>query len=422
MKKIMADKIKKYDVAVIGGGPAGIMAAIQAGRAGAKTVLVEKNDVLGKKLLLTGGGRCNFANNEPDLRKLVENYGATGPFLFHAFSEFGPKEAVRFFNDLGIETVVEDNGRVFPKSGLADEVLQVLVKELEKNNVKVFLGATVASLKKRDKKISEIVLNDGDAIKAENYIIATGGKSYPATGSTGDGYNFAHDLGHRIEKLKSALVPLKTSQVWAKKLSGVSLKRSKITVEQGGKKIFYRIGEIIFTHFGLSGPAILGMSLRVGELMEKGPVVLSVCLLPESNHDKLEKDLLAMFSKNPNRQAANILSQIVPQSIAAAVCEVANISAEKTANNITREERHNLCRVILDLRLDVAGLMGIETGMVTGGGVDIKEVDDKTMRSKIIGNLFFAGEIINVHGRTGGYNLLQCWSTGRLAGSSAVKS
>ncbi len=417
----MADKNKIYDVAVIGGGPAGMMAAIQAAGFGAKTVLLEKNDILGKKLLLTGGGRCNFANNESDLRTLVINYGATGPFLFHAFSEFGPKETIRFFNDLGIETVVEDNGRVFPKSGLAEEVLEALAAELKRKKVEIAFGVAVAAVKKDGGKISEVLLADDGSIKARNYILATGGKSYPATGSTGDGYDFAYDMGHRIEKLKPALTPLKTAQTWAKKLSGVSLKRPKVTVLQNGKKIFSQTGELIFTHFGLSGPVILGMSLRIGELIESGPVALSINLLPENNLDRLNNDLRAMFVKNPNRQAANSLARIIPQNIAEAICEIANVAAEKTVNNITREERRRLAAAILDLRLDVAGLPDIEAGMVTGGGVVLENIDDKTMQSKIIANLFFAGEILNVHGRTGGYNLLQCWSTGRLAGISAAK-
>ncbi len=417
----MATKNKNYDVAVIGGGPAGMMAAIQAARLGVITALLEKNDTLGKKLLLTGGGRCNLTNAEPDLRALVANYGETGPFLFHAFSEFGSEDAVDFFNVLGIETVIEDSGRVFPKSGLATELLDVLAGEIKKNKVEIIYGAAVSSIKKDESKILEIILSNGQAVRANNYILATGGKSYPATGSTGDGYEFAHDLGHRIEKLKPALVPLRTNQLWAKKLSGVSLKRSRITVLQSGKKIFTQSGEIIFTHFGLSGPAVLGMSLRVGELLEKGPVEFLVNLLPESNQDKLEKDLHAMFMKNPNRQAANSLAEMIPLSVAGAVCEIADVPAEKTANYITREERQRLVKIMLGLRLDVAGLMDVEAGMVTGGGVDINGIDDKTMRSKIISNLFFAGEIINVHGRTGGYNLLQCWSTGRLAGINAAK-
>jgi predicted Rossmann fold flavoprotein len=421
MEQYMNKNDKKYDVAVIGGGPAGMMAAIQAAKAGAKTVLLEKNETLGKKLLLTGGGRCNLANDEKDLRQLVANYGTTGPFLFHAFSEFGPKEATGFFNGLGIETSVEGNGRVFPKSGLADDVLRALTGELEEKKVKIVFGVAVEKIEKEDAKISKIILANNSTVVAENYIIATGGKSYPATGSTGDGYVFAHDLGHHIEKLKPALVPLKTAQAWAKKLSGVSLKRPKVTAWQNGKKIFDQTGEVIFTHFGVSGPAILGMSSRIGELLENGPVALSVDLIPESNRDRLEKELRLMFTKNPNRQLANVLAEIIPQSIAAAVGEICGVAPEKTANNVTREERQRLAATMLDLRLDVTGLLEIETGMVTGGGVRPDEVDDKTMRSKIIPNLFFAGEILNVHGRTGGYNLLQCWSTGRLAGASVAK-
>jgi len=418
----MVQTKNKFDVAVIGGGPAGMMAAIWAARSGAETILIERNETLGKKLLLTGGGRCNFANAENDLRRLVVGYGKTGPFLFHAFSEFGPQAVVDFFNDLGIKTVVEDNGRVFPKSGLANEVLAALLRTLKESGVEIRFNSTVTGVKKENGSINQIILSGGEIVKAKNHIIATGGKSHPATGSTGEGYNWAHDLGHCIEKLKPALVPLKTKETWAKNLSGVSLKNAGIAVFQNGKKVFRDNGEILFAHFGLSGPAILGISGRVGELLEKGEVTISLNPLPESNLDALEKDLHAKFSKNPNRQLANCLTDVIPQSIAAAVCGIADIDAEKTVNDITRAQRRLLAVTILDLRLSVTGLMDIESGMVTGGGVALESIDDKTMRSKVILNLFFGGEIIDVHGRTGGYNLLQCWSTGRLAGISAAKT
>ncbi|MGB2631930.1 MAG: NAD(P)/FAD-dependent oxidoreductase, partial [Minisyncoccales bacterium] len=379
----------------------------------------EKNETPGKKLLLTGGGRCNSTNLELDLRKLVANYGETGAFLFHAFSEFGPKDSIEFFNKLGVETMVENNQRVLIRSGKAGDVLEVLVGRLKNLGVKMICGRKVAVINKKDNSISSIIISGGETIGAKNYIIATGGKSYPGTGSTGDGYDWAHTLGHKIIKLAPALVPVKIKEPWAKDLAGVSLKRAGITVFQNQKKIISAAGEILFTHFGLSGPAILNISAGIGELLEKGEVIISLNLLPASNYGELEKKVLENFQKNPNKILKNCLADFIPSGLTLALARFAGANPAKTANDITKEERRRLVEAMRDLRLTVFGLLEIETGMVTAGGVAPEGIDDKTMRSKTIGNLFFAGEIINVHGVTGGFNLQQCWSTGRLAGIGA---
>ena len=424
----MAQNKDIYDVAIIGAGPAGMMAGISAAENGAKAILIEKNGTAGKKMLLTGGGRCNLTNAEFDLRKLVVNYGANGPFLFHGFFEFGPKGVIDFFNGLGLKTVVEEKQRTFPKSGQANTVLAVLLKRLAELGVEIRFDCPVAKLENEGKSIRRIVLNSGKEIVAKNYIIATGGKSFPETGSAGDGYVWARDLGHKIEPLAPGLVPVMTSEDWVKDLAGVSLEAAGIKVfcanplspeasARQGKMTAQ--GEILFTHFGLSGPAILNMSAAIGKLMEKGEVSISINLFPKTNRDQLDKMVLDIFKKNLNRVLKNCLVDIMPQGLALAVSRLANIAPEKTANNITKEERAKLIGAMSDIRLTVAGLLDIEAGMVTTGGVDLKEIDDKTMRSKIIDNLFFAGEIINVHGATGGFNLQQCWSTGRLAGAKA---
>jgi hypothetical protein len=407
-----------YDAAVIGAGPAGMMAAISAAQNGARVVLIEKNDTPGKKLLLTGGGRCNITNLEPDLRRLAANYGKTGAFLFHAFSEFGPKDAVEFFNKAGVETVTENNQRVLTKSGKAEDVLTALADRLKKLGVETIYGRKVAAVNKNGGAIASIAVAGGETIGAKNYIIATGGKSYPGTGSTGDGYDWAHTLGHKIVKLAPALVPVKTKEPWVNDLAGVSLKRAGISVFQNQKKAITALGEVLFTHFGLSGPAILNISAGIGELLEKGEVIISLNLLPASNYGELEKKILENFQKNPNKILKNCLSEFVPSGLSLAIAQIANANPAKTANDITKEERRRLVEVIQNFKLAASGLPEIETGMVTSGGVALEGIDHKTMRSKIISNLFFAGEIINIHGTTGGFNLLQSWSTGRLAGIS----
>ncbi len=410
---------KKYDVAVIGAGPAGMMAAIAAAQNGAKTILIEKNQSAGKKLLLTGGGRCNLANAEFDLRKLVANYGKNGTFLFHSFSEFGPKEVMEFFNGLGIKTKLENNGRVFPKSDKAQDVLSALIKRLDESDVETMYDSKVVDIEKENGEIAKIVLENGDNIVAKNYVIATGGKSYSGTGSTGDGYEWAAVLGHKINELSPGLAPIKVQAAWTKDLAGISLKRAQISILQNNKKMVSVCGELLFTHFGVSGPAILNISGDIGKLLKNGPVEISLDLLSKTEFAVLEKMILEKFTKNPNRILKNCLNDFVSEGLALAVANVAGIDPSKTVNDITKEERRHLVSAMKNFKLAVAGLLPIESGMITGGGVELSEIDHKTMRSKIVSNLFFAGEIVNVHGATGGFNLLQCWSTGRLAGRKA---
>jgi len=417
----MVRTIKKYEVAVIGAGPAGMMAAIAASQNGAKVVLVEKNESAGKKLLLTGGGRCNLTNLEPDLRQLVGHYGKTGPFLFHAFSEFGPQKAIEFFSSLGVKTAVEEKQRVFPKGNQAQEVLEALIKCLQKLKVEILFAKKVEKIACGNNLIKEIIFEDGEKISAKNYIIAAGGKSYPGTGATGDGYGWARELGHSIDSLAPALVPLRVKESWPKELAGVDVKNAGINVMQGEKKVLKLAGDILFTHFGLSGPAILNASVQIGEFLKKGAVVLSIDLMPQVNREELDKKIIDEISKNPNRVLKNMLAVFMPQKLAAAVAMAAGVDSAKTVNDVTKEERRRLVFATKDVRLAIDGLLDIEAGMVTGGGVAVLEIDDKTMRSKIIKNLFFAGEIIAVHGETGGFNLQQCWATGHLAGVQACR-
>ena len=436
-----------FDVAVIGGGPAGMMAAGRAGELGKKVVLLEKNNALGKKLLLTGKGRSNITKAEFNPKEFIKEYGREGDFLLHALSFFGVKETIGFFEKKGLKTKTERGKRVFPQSDKASDVLNVLTDYLKKNKVKIMTNSEVREILKRKNRISKIVLKGGREISAKNYVMATGGKSFPGTGSTGDGYKWAKEMGHSIIKLRPALVPLKIKEDWLKKAQGLSLKNIELTAFQHSSKKDSRFGELLFTHFGLSGPIVLDLSGKIGELLEKGEVhpytkqglvaegdkmsgaypcygvgvKLFLDLKPALDFQTLDKRIQLDFSKYSNKLFKNCLSDLLPQKLIPVIVELSGIASSKKVNEITREERHKLVRLLKGLEMTVSSLLGFDTAIITSGGVSLKEIDSKTMKSKIVENLFFAGEIINLHGPTGGYNLQLCWSTGYLAGQMATK-
>jgi len=407
-----------FDVAVIGGGPAGLMAAGRAAELGKKVVLLEKNKKPGRKLMITGKGRCNITNAEFDLRKLVESYGKKGQFLFHAFHAFGPQKTIEFFEKWGLKTKIERGQRVFPVSDDAQDVLNVFIKYLLKGKVNFVYGAEVIDIERRKHHINKLILKDREII-ARNYIICTGGKSYPATGSTGDGYEWAEKLGHRVENLMPALVPLRIKEKWVGELQGLSLKNIEATVLQNNKKQAGVFGECLFTHFGLSGPIILDVSQKVGELLRKGAVEISLDLKPALDFETLDARLQRDFQKYHNKFFQNCLDDLLPQKMIPVIVKFSGIDPLKRATYITREERQNLVRLLKNLKMTVGGLLGFESAIVTSGGVSLREIDDKTMKSKIVDNLFFAGEIIDVTGQSGGFNLQLCWSTGYLAGENS---
>jgi hypothetical protein len=409
-----------FDAAVVGAGPAGLMAAGRVAELGAKVILIEKNDEPGKKLLLTGNGRCNLTNAEFDLRKLVAHYGKTGDFLFHVFSVFGPKETIAFFEGLGVKTKVEEGGRVFPQSGRAADVLKALVNYIEKNKAAVSYNSRVARIDRQNAAIDKLVLDNGDAVKARNYIFCTGGRSYPATGSVGDGFEWAKSLGHNIIQPSPALVPVAIKEDWAKGLQGLVLQNSGISVYQNNKKIFGATGDCLFTHFGLSGPAVINMSKRIGELLKSGGAKIAIDLDPSLDLSGLEKKMQGHFQRSPKRSLVNCLESFAPRRLVFAIVKLAGLNADSRVSAVTREQRYILAKLLNRLEMTAERLLGFDEAMVTSGGISLKEIDGKTMRSKIINNLFFAGEIIDIDGETGGFNLQNCWSTGRLAGESAA--
>ena len=409
-----------FDVAVIGGGPAGMMASGRAAEAGAKVLLLEKNRSLGRKLLVTGKGRSNLTRAEFNFRELVKKYGREGDFLLFPLSVFGVKETIEFFNKKGLATKIERGKRVFPRSDSSRDVLRILLNYLKEGKVEIRTNSKVGKVIPDGNKIAKIILKGGQEFAARNYIIATGGKSFPGTGSTGDGYRWLEKLGHKIEKLRPALVPLRIKENWPKKAQGLSLKNVRLTVFQNNKKQDSRFGEMLFTHFGVSGPIVLNLSFKVGELLEKGEVKLVLDLKPALDFTTLDKRLQSDFAKYGNKLFKNSLDDLLPQKLIQVVVELSGINPVKKTNEITKEERRKLAKLLKTMEMQVIGLLGFGMAIITSGGVSLKEIDAKTMKSKLIDNLFLAGEIINLHGPTGGYNLQLCWSTGYLAGKSAV--
>ena len=416
----MKNKKQEFDVAVVGGGPAGMMAAIRAAELGARTVLIEKNGGLGEKLLLTGNGRCNLTNAEFDLKKLVGHYNKNGSFLFHAFSVFGPKETIVFFGKIGIKTKIEGEQRVFPISNSAADVLEAMYIEMKKKKVIVLYNEEVKDVVFGKGAIEKIVLAEGE-ITARNYIFCTGGKSYPLTGSSGEVFQMIEKTGHKINALEPALVPIRIKEDWIKELQGLSLENAGISVWQFGKKIKTATGDCLFTHFGLSGPAVIDLSRTVGDLLKNGEVKIFIDLNPSLSQGQIEEKIKNNFKDYHNKSLKNCLADFPPRKMVLAIAKLSNIDSEKKVNGLTKEERGRLFLLLKKIELTAESLLGFDLAMATSGGVLTAEIDGKTMRSKIISNLFFAGEIIDIDGETGGFNLQNCWSTGYLAGQSAIE-
>jgi len=409
-----------FDIAVIGGGAAGMMAAGRAAESGAKVVLIEKNEILGKKLLITGKGRCNFTHNEFDIRKFAEKFGRNGRFLYGALSGFGVREVIDFFESRGVKAQVEQGERIFPEKGNAQDIVNVLIKYLREGKVNILLNSEVIGFQQEKGKLSQVLLKDRK-ISADKFIICTGGKSYPQTGSTGNGYQWAEQLGHTVIPPVPALNPVKTSEGWVTELQGLSLKNVSLKLFQNGKKQDERFGEMLFTHFGVSGPIVMDMSKNIGELLKHGPVILTLDLKPALDFKKLDQRIQRDFEKFKGRMFKNSLKELLPLSMIPLIIKLSGIEPDKQVDHLTREERNKLVHLLKELELTPTELLGFKWSVVTSGGVTLKEVDPNNMCSKKIKNLYFAGEILDLDGPSGGYNLQVCWSTGYLSGESAAK-
>jgi predicted Rossmann fold flavoprotein len=409
----------QYDVVVIGGGPAGILAAGAAGARGRKTLLIEKNEKIGKKLFITGKGRCNVTN-AADMDEFMSNIPKNAKFLYSAFRALSNNDLIDMLHDMGLKTKVERGGRVFPESDKSSDVLKALQKYLDKNNVDVMLHTSVREIKAADDKINRVLLEDGREISCESVIVCTGGLSYPQTGSTGDGLAFAKAVGHTVTDLFPSLIPLVVKEDYIKDLQGLSLKNVAIKVLIDQKTIYNDFGEMLFTHYGLSGPIILSASFYISDhLRKKKDIKLAIDLKPALSEEDLDKRVLKDFNEKLNKQFKNSLDALLPQKLIPVIIKLSKIDENKEVNQISKEERKQLVSLLKHLEFTITGTRPIAEAIVTSGGVSIKEINPKTMESKLISGLYFAGEVMDLDAFTGGYNLQIAFSTGYAAGSDA---
>lgn len=409
-----------WDVAVIGGGPSGMMAAGRAAELGASVVLIEKNRSLGKKLLITGGGRCNVTNAEFDNTKLLAKFKDSGKFLASPFSRWSVRESLDFFHTRGMQTKEEAAQRVFPVSDSARSVLDVLTSYLKEHGVTVLTNAAATRIHTKDGTITSIELRGGRTIRAHTYILATGGTSHPETGSTGDGYPWLRELGHTVNTASAALVPVALKEP-PKSAAGVRLDEAKVTLFQNEVKQAQSSGKVLFTHVGLSGPCILNMSRDIGELLKYDALWLEIDLLPSMGYEKVDAALKEIVQRNANKMIKNSLKDLVSPALVPLILERAEIGGDTFCNSVMREQRIRLMKTLKHLRFEVAGLLGMEKAVITAGGVALTEVDWKTMRSLKCDNLFLTGDILDINRPSGGYSLQLCWTTGHIAGTSSAE-
>ena len=405
-------------IAVAGGGAAGMMAAVFAARNGNEVYLYEKNEKLGKKLFITGKGRCNLTN-AADIEELFAAVVSNPKFLYSSFYSFTNDQTIAFFEELGVKTKVERGGRVFPASDHSSDIIRGLEKELNRLGVHVELNTEVKQLRTENGRVKGMLLASGREIEADAVIVAAGGLSYSSTGSTGDGYRLAESCGHRITPLSPALVPMEVKEWYAKELMGLSLRNIEITITDGTKKLFQDFGEMLFTHYGVSGPVILSASSIVGSRLKEKELVLHIDLKPALTREQLDKRILREFEANHNRQFKNASAGLFPAKLRPVMVELSGISEDKKVNEITREERKKFADLIKNFTMTLTGLRSYNEAIITQGGVSVKEIDPGTMESRLIKGLFFAGEVMDLDAVTGGFNLQIAWSTGFLAGTHA---
>ena len=410
-----------YDVIVIGGGAAGMLASAAASNRGFKVLLLERNDRLGKKLRITGKGRCNLTNN-CNAQKVLENIPTGSKFLHSALSKFSPQDTIEFFETIGVPVETQRGGRVFPKSENANDVVDALIQHVSASGVTVKKGRAKSVLYNDDiGETLKVVLFSNEKILCKSVILATGGKSYPLTGSTGDGYDIAKKLGHSITHLRPSLAPLEADPETCAKMQGLSLKNIRLKAFDGGKKpIFEDMGELLFTHYGISGPLTLSASAHMRHFGRKNYFV-QLDIKPGLDEKALDSRLLKDFEKYANRNFCNALDDLFPKTMIPVIVEKSNIPGDMKVNSISRAQRLALLELIKKFQLNIVGPGPFDEAIVTSGGVSLSEINPKTMESKIIRGLYFAGEIIDADGYTGGFNLQIAWSTGYVAGMSVLK-
>ena len=405
-----------YDLIVIGGGPAGMMAAGRAGERGRKVILLEKMDRLGKKLLMCATGRCNVTNTASS-QVFIEAYGRGGSFLRTALETFSNEKLRSFLLSYGVETIVENKGRVFPKNQKAESILKALEDYMHVHLVNVQADSYVLRLIIENNHVVGVETNRGN-ISGKNILIATGGLSSPATGSTGDGYTLASSVGHTVCPTYPAIIAFETAETWVKSVQGTPIKNVNITVYQQGKKIAEHFGEALFTHYGISGPAILDISKRLVECLANGPIQLRIDFKPSYTYEKLDKILLDQLKRHGGKTIKSCMTFFVPEKLSPILLNLGNIEIQKKASQISASDRKKILKQLKGLNLTLVRHRPIEEAIVTAGGICLDEVDAKTMKSKLVEGLYFAGEVLDIDGPTGGFNLQAAFSTGYLAGSS----
>ncbi len=405
-------------VIVVGGGAAGMMACHAAAMCGHQVTLLEKNEKLGKKIYITGKGRCNLTNAS-DMEVLFANVMSNRKFLYSAFYTFDNNQVIDLFEMNGMATKTERGNRVFPVSDHSSDVISTMAKVLKNDNVEVKLNTTVQGLIIKENKACGVIVN-GKEISADNVILCTGGLSYPSTGSTGDGYEFAKKAGHRITDCTPSLVPFNIREEWVKDLQGLSLKNSAVTIYDEKKKLYSDFGEMLFTHFGVSGPMILSASGNIKAAEFAKPLKLVIDLKPAMTEEQLDKRILRDFDENKNKQFRNSVSKLLPSKLIPIIIDLSGIDPDKKVNEISKEERNHFVHLLKNLTMTINGLRGWNEAIITKGGINVKDVNPSTMESKLVSNLFFAGEVLDLDAMTGGYNLQIAWSTGYLAGLSCI--
>ena len=407
-----------YDVCVVGAGPAGLMAAGAAAEQGARVVLLEKNRAPGKKLLITGGGRCNVTNAEPDPHRLVGRYGAKAQELYSVFARY-PADAMRqFLANHGVPTKVEDENRVFPSTDRAASIRDALMDYIRDGDVTLLTRTAATGIEPPADGSNGDWLVAGNRAKA--LILATGGISRPETGSTGDGFRWLEQLGHTVRIPEPSLVPMRVREEWIEALQGVSLADAGLSVWLDGSRVASRRGKLLFTHFGLSGPLALNMAQTVSETAQGGPVSLAVDLLPDIDGGEVDRQIQALIQESPKQQFRNALGRLVPPRVARAALRLAGVEAEQPCHSVGKDARKRAGQTIKALRLTFDGLLGTDRAVVSSGGVDPREIDFTTMQSRIVSGLYVAGDLLDFDRQSGGYSLQLCWATGYVAGTAAA--
>lgn len=413
-------KKKSYDIIIIGGGPAGLMAAVSAAESGKKVLILEKNSRIGEKLRISGGGRCNITNAEPSIKDFLKNYGKSAKFLHSPFSVFNNKNTFTFFEEKGMPLVIQEKGRVFPYTEKASDVVYLFERLLKELSITLMVKSQVIDISCEGNSITGVTVKNGKDIqeyKAQQYVLATGGVSHPETGSTGDGFVWLKKIGHTVIDPTPSIVPVAVEDEWIKNLAGKKFDNVKITFFNRGKKSFAKEGRILATHFGLSGPLILNSAHTIADLLHEGKVSAEINLFPGKDLGMVERDIIELFNVHKNKSFKTVFKEFVPSGMGNEIIQLfPEIDPEIKVHSITKDMRKLLVKRLTALPVTITELMGFDRAVIADGGVPLDEIDMKTMRSKKIGNLFITGDLLHVNRPSGGYSLQLCWTTGYVAG------